>query len=64
LLADIARYLTPAYFENFITYVFEVHWWIFVGMLSTLLYLSSVRKRCINKLDKVCRAMSDLLPKL
>jgi len=63
-LADIARYLTPAYFENFITYVFEVHWWIFVGMLSTLLYLSSVRKRCINKLDKVCRAMSDLLPKL
>jgi len=63
-LADIARYLTPAYFENFITYVFEVHWWIFVGMLSTLLYLSSIRKRCINKLDKVCRAMSDLLPKL
>lgn len=63
-LADIARYLTPAYFENFITYVFEVHWWIFVGMLSTLLYLSSVRKRCINKLDKVCRAMSDLLSKL
>lgn len=63
-LADITKYLTPAYFENFITYVFEVHWWIFVGMLSTLLYLSSIRKRCINKLDKVCRAMSDLLPKL
>ncbi len=63
-LADITKYLTPAYFENFITYVFEVHWWIFVGMLSTLLYLSSIRKRCINKLDKVCRAMSELLPKL
>jgi uncharacterized protein (DUF2235 family) len=63
-LADIARYLTPTFFENFITYVFEVHWWIVLGMLSTLLYLSSIRKRCINKLDKVCRAMSDLLPKL
>jgi Uncharacterized alpha/beta hydrolase domain (DUF2235) len=63
-LADITRYLTPAYFENFITYVFEVHWWIFVGMLSTLFYLNSIRKRCINKLDKVCRDMTDLLPKL
>ena len=30
-LADIMRYLTPVYFENFITYVVEVHWWIFVG---------------------------------
>ena len=38
-LADITRYLTPVYFENFITYVFEVHWWIFIVMLSTLFYL-------------------------
>ena len=62
-LADITRYLTPVYFENFITFVFEVHWWIGVGMLSILFYLNSIRKRCINKLDKVCRDMSDLLPK-
>ena len=62
-LADIMRYLTPVYFENFITYVVEVHWWIFVGMLSTLFYLFSIRNSLINKLDKVCRDMSDLLPK-
>ena len=60
-LADLMRYLTPAYFENFITYVVEVHWWILVGMLSTLFYLNSTRKRYINRLDKICRQMSDLL---
>lgn len=60
-LADIIRYVTPAYFENFITYVVEVHWWILAGMLSTLFYMSNVRKLCINKLDKICREMSDLL---
>ena len=60
-LADIMRYLTPAYFENFITYVVEVHWWILVGMLSTLFYLNNTRKGYINKLDKICRQMSDLL---
>jgi uncharacterized protein (DUF2235 family) len=63
-LADITRYLTPVYFENFITYVFEVHWWIFIVMLSTLFYLNSIHKRCVNRLDKVCRDMTDLLPKL
>jgi uncharacterized protein (DUF2235 family) len=62
-LADFMRYLTPAYFKNFITYVVEVHWWIFVGMLSTLLYLKNIHIRCVNKLDKICRAMADLLPK-
>jgi hypothetical protein len=63
-LADIMRYLTPVYFENFITYVVEVHWWIFVGMLSTLFYLFNLRSSLTNKLDKVCKDMSDLLPKL
>jgi len=60
-LADIMRYLTPVYFENFITYVVEVHWWIVVGMLSILFYLNSTRKHYINELDKICRQMCDLL---
>ncbi len=60
-LGDILRYVTPSYFENFITYVVEVHWWILAGMLSTLFYLNSLHKRYINKLDKICRQMSDLL---
>ena len=60
-LADLMRYLTPAYFENFITYVVEVHWLILAAMLSTLYYLNSLRKRYINSLDKICRQMSDLL---
>jgi uncharacterized protein (DUF2235 family) len=60
-LADIMQYLTPAYFENFITYVVEVHTSILIGMLLILLFLSQLRKSFINKLDKVCRQMSDLL---
>jgi hypothetical protein len=63
-LADITRYLLPVYFENFITYIMEVHWWIFAGLLSTLLYLNSRHKEYVNKLDEVCRKMGDLLPKL
>ncbi len=60
-LGDIIRYLTPSYFASFITYVVEVHWWILAGMLSTLFYLRNLRNRCINKLDKLCRQMTDLI---
>jgi hypothetical protein len=63
LAADIMQFLTPVYFENFITYVVEVHWWILLGMVSTLLYLWLFwRKKLINDLDEVCRKMCDLLP--
>ncbi len=61
LTADFLRYITPAYFENFITYVVEVNTLIAVGMVLTLILLYYWRKSCINELDKVCRQMCDLL---
>lgn len=60
-LADIMRYVTPAYFENFITYAVEVNTWIAIGMTLILIGLYYRRKSCINELDKVCRQMCDLL---
>jgi len=61
--ADILRYLTPVYFENFITLVVEAYWWIFFGiMIPILVVLFNWRKKLINDLDKVCRKMCDLLP--
>jgi hypothetical protein len=60
-LGDILRYLTPSYFENFITYVVEVYWWVLAGMLSILFGLNRLRKSYINKLDEICRQMADLL---
>lgn len=59
-LGDILRYVTPVYFENFITYVVEVHSWIVVAMLLILYFLEQARKRLVNQLDKICRRMSDL----
>ncbi|MGZ0079676.1 DUF2235 domain-containing protein [Methylomonas sp. YC3] len=61
LLGDLLRYVTPVYFENFITYVVEVHPWISVLMLAVLLAMRETRKRLVNKLDKICRQMTDLL---
>lgn len=61
LLGDILRYLTPVYFENFITYVVEVHPTLLMLMLAVLLAMREMRKRLLNRLDKICRQMTDLL---
>ncbi len=61
LIGDLLRYVTPVYFDNFITYVVEVHPSISVLMLTLLLAMRATRKRLINKLDKICRQMTDLL---
>lgn len=60
--ADIIRYVTPSYFENFITYVVEVHPWISIIMLGILFILNRVKNIYVNQLDKVGIQMSDLLP--
>ncbi|WP_446810948.1 DUF2235 domain-containing protein [Methylomonas sp. 2BW1-5-20] len=61
LIGDLLRYVTPVYFENFITYVVEVYPLISVLMLTILLAMQEARKRLVNKLDKICRQMTDLL---
>lgn len=61
LIGDFFRYITPVYFENFITYVVEVHTWISVLMVLVLLTMKTMRKRYVNQLDKFCRQMTDLL---
>lgn len=61
LIADVLRYVTPVYFENFISYVVEVHTWISVLMLSALLTIKTLRKRYVNQQDNICRQMTDLL---
>ena len=63
-VADILKYFTPVYFENFITYVVCVQPLIFPVMLAVLFFMNRLRKRFTDKLDVTCREMCALLPPL
>ena len=60
-VGDILRYLTPVYFENFITYVVEVQPWIFVALLGALYYMNRKSKQYIDDLNRVCGKLCALL---
>ncbi|MGY6275542.1 DUF2235 domain-containing protein [Methylomonas sp. MgM2] len=62
LLGDFLRYVTPVYFDNFITFVVEAHSWMAVLMLAVLFQLMNTRNKLVNRLDRICREMTDLFP--
>ena len=62
LIGDGLRYVTPVFFEHFITYVVDIHPWIAAIMLAVLALISRRRKALVNQLDKICQRMTDLMP--
>lgn len=60
-ISDFLRYVTPVFFENFIRYVIEVHWWISALMLAVLVYLYIRRNRLLNELDQICQKLASLM---
>ncbi|MGR8932719.1 MAG: hypothetical protein ACU836_19040 [Gammaproteobacteria bacterium] len=61
LTGDAARHLTSVYFHNIITFIVEVHPWIGVLTLGTLMYLRRLHKAYVARLEKIRRTMMDLL---
>lgn len=61
LLGDALRYVTPVFFKNFITYVVEVYPWISILMLATLVGMNQLHKHYVNRLDRICQKMTDLM---
>ncbi|MDV6345722.1 DUF2235 domain-containing protein [Nitrosomonas sp. Is37] len=61
-LADFLNYITPVYFENFITVVVCNYPIIFFSMLAILFIMSSLSKFFTKKLRDVCRKLCNLVP--
>lgn len=62
LIGDGLRYVTPVFFEHFITYVVEIHPWIAALMLAILVAMKKRRMDLVNRLDAICQRMTDLMP--
>ncbi|MFI3219627.1 MAG: DUF2235 domain-containing protein [Methylococcales bacterium] len=59
-IVDFLNYLTPVYFENFITYVVCVNPWSLIMLLSPLLVMYVLRNQFTKELDDICRKKNAL----